>query len=159
MIMSNVHDHLWDDIMQHVYDERRIYTKTKRAWKYASFNTLCDVCYNGSVALIKLLLPSEYVNYHIEGHGGTLLHIASKKRNCDIIRVLLEAGANVNGADRYGWTPLHETAFKGYCENADVLLKGGANVNAQTNLGWTPLYLSPSPHKIRELLIKAGGFE
>jgi len=156
--MSNVHDHLWDDILQHVCDERRIGIPKKRVWKY----TLLDlrwVCRWGSLMMIKLLFPGNCV---YDNSGTTALHIASYFCRADLVHMLLETGANVNCENHLGWTPLHNAVHGKYkfyehrYEIANMLLKGGANVNVRTKLGSTPLHICEND-SMRELLIKAGG--
>jgi len=50
-------------------------------------------------------------------------------------RVLIEAGADVNAEDPYGQTPLHGAAFEGDADTAQVLIEAGADVNALTSIG------------------------
>lgn len=80
----------------------------------------------------------------------------------DIVKVLIEHGANVNIKDGFGWVPLHSAASMGnflYCcfqtknkikfynnpGHADVvelLIKEHSNVNARNDIGWTPIHLA-----------------
>jgi ankyrin repeat protein len=53
------------------------------------------------------------------------------------VRLLAEAGANVNAQDKDGNTPLHETFLT---DVEEELLKLGANVNARNNDGETPIF-------------------
>ena len=41
-----------------------------------------------------------------EAHGGTALHFAAAAGHCDVVALLLEAGAAVDSTDRFGYTPL-----------------------------------------------------
>ena len=54
----------------------------------------------------------------ILGNGG--------RRHTDTVRALVEAGANVNIADRNGVTPLAHARQRGYAEIAAILDKAGA---------------------------------
>jgi ankyrin repeat protein len=55
----------------------------------------------------------------------------------ECVRLLAEAGANVNARDNDGNTPLHETFLT---DVEEELLKLGANVNARNNDGETPIF-------------------
>jgi ankyrin repeat protein len=76
--------------------------------------------------------------------GRTAIFFATEWRNKDApgarvecVRLLAEAGANVNARDSDGNTPLHETFL------TDVeaeLLRLGADVNARNNEGETPIF-------------------
>ena len=44
----------------------------------------------------------------------------------DVVKLLLDAGANPNAVNKFGYTPLHWTAKHGHIESAQVLIKGGA---------------------------------
>ena len=67
------------------------------------------------------------------------LGIAAKSGCDDCVRVLIEAGADVNSSDIYGDTPLMLAAKKGNSRCIHTLLKEGANVNKQNHGGFTAL--------------------
>jgi ankyrin repeat protein len=56
-----------------------------------------------------------------------------------VARALLQAGADVNAADKDGGTPLHKATQLGDVELVGMLLTAGANVNARTKTGRTAL--------------------
>lgn len=62
---------------------------------------------------------------------------ASEKSRAECIRLLVEAGANVNAKNNRGNTALHETFLTAVEEE---LLKLGADVNARNNDGETPIF-------------------
>lgn len=57
----------------------------------------------------------------------------------EIVRLLLEAGADPNAKSLEGGTPLHSAAFTGDLETAELLLAYGADPNATDAKSLTPL--------------------
>jgi len=72
-------------------------------------------------------------------YGWRPLHFAANNGHVDVVRFLLEKGANVNAQDHRGRTPLHLAALDGHVDVVRFLLEKGANVNAQDHRGRTPL--------------------
>jgi len=58
------------------------------------------------------------------------------------VKLLLEAGADVNAAGEYGETPLHCAASTGDLEMVKLLLEGGAKPEALDSEGKTPADLA-----------------
>ncbi|MFP3033577.1 MAG: ankyrin repeat domain-containing protein, partial [Wolbachia sp.] len=71
-----------------------------------------------------------------------LLHIVARNGHLEIIKHLIEKGANVDRKAINGFTPLHLAAMYGHKEVITTLLGKGANVNEKTADGWTPLCLA-----------------
>ena len=64
-------------------------------------------------------------------------------------RVLIQAGANVNGANRLkAVTPLLIASTSGNAAMIDLLLKSGADANLANALGTTPLMLAAASGKV-----------
>ena len=64
------------------------------------------------------------------------LHIAVSEGYEDIVKLLLEMGANVSmQLTESGWTPLHLAAQHGRVDIARALLDAGANVLQEENTG------------------------
>jgi cytohesin len=94
-------------------------------------------------------MVKEILRYHpnleaTDGEGKTAIFAASDWHNDDkdgarvaCVRLLAEAGANVNARDKDGNTPLHETFLT---DVEEELLKLGADVNARNNDGETPIF-------------------
>ncbi|KAK8877584.1 ankyrin repeat protein [Apiospora arundinis] len=58
----------------------------------------------------------------------------------EMLRLLLQHGANVNAVSDGGWKPLHNAAQKGLTSIVDILLKAGADINATLSNGMTALH-------------------
>lgn len=72
--------------------------------------------------------------------GDTALLAAAASMSVETVKVLVEAGGDVNAAStENGWTPLMTAAFFGAADCVRVLLEGGADVNATNKYGETAL--------------------
>ena len=69
--------------------------------------------------------------------AGTYRYDDKEGARVECVRLLAEAGANVNARDNDGNTPLHETFLT---DVEEELLKLGADVNARNNEGETPIF-------------------
>lgn len=108
----------------------------------------------------------ESVRASIEGaaSGATPEELASALLTAAMIghiaavTVLLDQGADVNGADGSGRTPLLEATFGGHFDAVDLLVKRGAEVNAKDKDGWTALMEAASKGRteIVRLLLARG---
>ena len=92
-------------------------------------------------------------------HTATPLKLAVSDRDPQIVKMLLDAGANPNTiVDALNSTPIHFYDFKGdrtlseKLEILDLLIKAGANVNT----GMSPLLHTSSEPEIIKRLIAAG---
>ena len=111
----------------------------------------------------------------VEGIGKvgspTPLHMAARRTTPEIIRLLIDAGADVNAVTAFaGLTPLHgavaenSTKEEDQPENVRALIEGGANVNAQIasdsknpdGKGITALHFAVHSVEIVKILIDAG---
>lgn len=70
--------------------------------------------------------------------GGTALHGATLREHVDIMRILLEAGADPSKADHNLLSPLQTAVGAGDDEIQKLLLDYGATSEAADNLGETP---------------------
>jgi ankyrin repeat protein len=94
---------------------------------------------------------------------GKTLHWAVLRGGSDIVKILLDHGADVNAKTDFGWTALHCALFGNgyaiaYCDIAEQLLAHGADVDATNNGGWTALHLAADHKKkdVAELLLEHG---
>jgi ankyrin repeat protein len=79
----------------------------------------------------------------------------------DIIRLLIEYGADINDKNIIGSTSLHYAAECGDIDAALILIKNGIEINARNKKGETALgvALKKEQHKTADLLRKHGGIE
>lgn len=88
--------------------------------------------------------------YALETRGE--LHDQRNADRGEVVRLLAEAGADLNEQDEKGDTALHKVWDK---ECAEALIQEGADVNARNNDGETPLMTSYSL-AVMKLLVTAG---
>ena len=132
------------------------------------------------IEVVKVLLPKVKANIDQKfdnADGHTPLTLAAERGGVEAVKMLLEAGANVNGATPDGKTALHYAAECCYDRRwgedklqtqarqsllLQLLLKAGANINAKDTYGDPPLCKAlggnPSMERIEvaEILLKAG---
>jgi uncharacterized protein len=68
------------------------------------------------------------------GPGNSPLSAAVYQDRRDVVRLLIDRGADVNQGDNAGFTPLHLAVALGRIEAAGILLESGADANARTNM-------------------------
>lgn len=118
-----------------------LYTRT--------YNALIGAIQFNHTKIVKLLLDHDTEkNSKLKQSSckGTLvkirpspLCIAAMKGHPDILKLLLERGANVDACGRTGRTALHWSSLKGHCNSVKLLLDYGADRYVQDELGRTPL--------------------
>jgi len=112
-------------------------------------------------AFVQLLIENG-ADLEAEGRWGRPLFVAVGSKNEEVVKLLIAAGADVNGVSAGDQTPLHRAALNGRKKMAEILIKNGARVNAKTVNGSTPLDLTrdrdnPDIQAVAELLRKHGG--
>ncbi|XP_031330499.1 ankyrin repeat domain-containing protein 50 isoform X1 [Photinus pyralis] len=63
-------------------------------------------------------------------HGQAALHVAARLGQAQVVKVLLQAGADVDQADGDGWTPLRAAAWGGHTEVVELLVKHGCALDS-----------------------------
>jgi ankyrin repeat protein len=109
----------------------------------------------GQAEIVEVLL--EYVDPESIG-AATALGWAMSRDNSECVRILLEAGAELEARTRVGETALIRAAEREQLRVIRALIKAGADVNATTHAGVTALmWLAQSGHEMGiRTLIRAG---
>ncbi|HUN73938.1 MAG TPA: ankyrin repeat domain-containing protein [Steroidobacteraceae bacterium] len=74
--------------------------------------------------------------------GLTPLIFATRQGDLQIVKILVEAGANVNQTSEFDWTPLLVATQNRFYRIGQYLLEHGANPNLANGGGWNPLYIA-----------------
>ncbi|XP_061426009.1 caskin-1-like isoform X2 [Lethenteron reissneri] len=125
-------------------------------------------CEFGRVKVAQLLLSSNMCSALLEGKSSditepnstTPLHLAAKNGHKDIIRLLLNAGIDINRQTRSG-TALHEASLYGKTEVVRLLIDAGVNVHIRNTYNQTALDIvnqftgSQASKEIKQMLREA----
>ncbi len=84
------------------------------------YNNLYDVIKNNDVGVLESTM-------NVVG-TAFLLHIACKNGNTEVVKLLLEHGANVNQQNENGQTPLRTACIYANSDVVQILLKHGADI-------------------------------
>ncbi|XP_078021547.1 protein phosphatase 1 regulatory subunit 12A isoform X11 [Epinephelus lanceolatus] len=69
--------------------------------------------------------------------GGTALHVAAAKGYAEVLKLLIQAGYDVNIKDYDGWTPLHAAAHWGKEEACRILVENLCDMDLINKMGQT----------------------
>ncbi|XP_043461583.1 putative ankyrin repeat protein RF_0381 [Leptopilina heterotoma] len=69
----------------------------------------------------------------------SLLHLAIDEKKPNLVKILIEFGADVNVRDSRSWTPLFYAVFSKQIEVAEMLLKAGADISAKDSGNMMPI--------------------
>lgn len=121
----------------------------------AQTRSLCETISNGQVDIVKQAIENGIdVNHCAKNQYQSPLWYAATRGNIEIIRMLLEAGANHESKVQ----AIHGAATYGHPEAAQFLLESEADLNAIDKQGKTLLIGAAESGELQlvELLIKAG---
>ena len=109
--------------------------------------------------MVFLIEKGANVNDRRDCMGWTPLHFAARHPNVDVVKCLINHGAEIHATDNKGWTPLHHAAgFNHNTKTVKYLIEVGANINAISDAGETPLdVIMIAKKKKRALFREAGG--
>lgn len=108
------------------------------------FGPLYIACKNGYSDLAhRILNTDKYGNFHFSTQEeGSLILVASKNGHCNIVRLLLKYGVDVNFCNENGASPLYIACFNGHTEIVKLLLQEGADINLCSKSDISPLYVA-----------------
>jgi ankyrin repeat protein len=134
-------------------DTSRIATFRRSAATVES--VLAAAARSGDVAAIGQAIKDGKNLEQADQDGATLLGIAARAKQAEVVRVLLEAGAKIEARDQKGRSPLL-AAVQTRQSSADVvraLIAKGADVNTRgTMIGGTPLSWAAGPFSNPEIV-------
>ena len=94
----------------------------------------------GDVSLVESMLQEGVPVYCVDRVDQTALFFAAYYNRTDVIRLLLQKGADVNKQNWIGNTPLHNAAmFNSTAEVIAMLIDHGASINITNNEGYKPI--------------------
>jgi hypothetical protein len=84
----------------------------------------------GQFRILEALLHYGFIAIEKNGEGETALHLAARHGHVDVLRVLVEHGAEIHATTKtLGQTPLHYACITGQTEAAVFLVRRGADVH------------------------------
>lgn len=95
---------------------------------------------------------SSIVNKKNSG-GASALHVATRNGYFNIVKILVENGANVNEEDNEGWTPAMRSALLGDHNTMEYLIKNNADLSKSNNFNETAIIHSSASDCIKCLEI------
>lgn len=98
---------------------------------------LYNACSNYNIDLIKFLIANG-ADVHVKTTNNESL--LNRPKNLEVIKILVDYGVDVNGADDNGITPLFHASQTLGLDKIKFLVEKGANVNAKNSKGRTPLF-------------------
>lgn len=108
------------------------------------FYPLGLACFFGHLEAVRTLIAAG-ADVHAAARNALKvqpIHAAAASRNLDIIRAVLNAGADPNVAQQQGFLPLHEAATNNNRELAELLVRHGANPRLANEAGQSSIDLA-----------------
>lgn len=128
-------------------------------WSQAFAMDIVRAVLNGDAATVQQYLAAGADPNTMHPTGRSLLAVASSRGHTDVVRVLVEGGADIElGWPSLGSSPIMAAARKGHDEVVGVLIAAGANVNHTDSLQITPLGMAihEGHENVVRLLVNAG---
>lgn len=115
--------------------------------RHGRMNLLHRATKEGNYTVVSELLKCGYRSLEAKNQDGqTAVHLASRMGKDEILKKLIESGANINCRDTAGYTPLHYACQSNLPNTVRILVQiGYANVQVRnTETGWVPLHEAAS---------------
>lgn len=123
---------------------------------HTGVSALGSAAYNDDQVMTQFLLDAAI---DLKDHGGKALQIAASKGNLDIVKILIDAGADINYQFFHGhpddsYSPLHMAAY-GQISVVHYLLEAGADTRLKNYYGERAVHVARANSKeIAELISK-----
>src|SRR5262249_22970723 len=99
---------------------------------------------NGNGQIVRRLLEGGADPNVVDSTGETVLMTAARTGTADVLRFLIDRGANINAVDpEFQQTALMLAVRENHPEAVRVLIERGAALNAHTRIGPTPAFRPP----------------
>ena len=114
---------------------------------------------DGNNENVKIILSEVGIDA-LDGYKRTSLIWTSCYNNTDLLKWLIDNGANINHQDRNGFSALHFAVKEQHFDTAEILIKNKADLELKDSNGNTPLMVaifnSKGDYKIVTLFIESG---
>lgn len=106
-------------------------------------SAVCTAASNGALDVIKVLLADERTNVNAKtDERVSALFLATIQGHLDVVKALIEAGADVNLRTEDGRTPLHASAYRGHADVTEALLNASADPSILNADMFSPLHVA-----------------
>ncbi|CAG9312185.1 unnamed protein product [Blepharisma stoltei] len=117
--------------------------------------------YQHTEEILRMLQNREVTPNDQDINGMTSLHVVTELENANLVRILLNYGANPNTPTHLDvgyYLPIHKACEKGNREIVEMLIRAGSDLNFRNKLGHTALHVAVRQRnvEITRMLISQG---